>query len=62
MKSKNQKLLFNAIVFFIAGIISTLRSESVEIIISFTFSMLFLALNFIIKEENGETTAHQFEI
>ncbi len=62
MKSRNQKLLFNSIAFFIAGIISVLRSESVEIIISFAFSILFLALNFIIKEKNNETVFQQFEI
>ncbi len=62
MKSKNQKFLFNSIVFFIVGIISVIRLESVEILVSFTFSFLFLVLNFLIKEERPDNTVEQFEI
>lgn len=62
MKSKNQKLLFNSIVFFIVGIISVLRLESVEIIVSFTFSLLFFVLNFLIKEGTQDNTVEQFEL
>lgn len=62
MKSKNQKLLFNSIVFFFVGIISAIRLESVEIIVSFTFSLIFLVLNFLIKQESQDNTAEQFEI
>ena len=62
MSSRNQKFLHNSIEFFIVGIISVIRLESVEIIVSFTFSSLFLILNFLIKEGNSDNAIEQFEI
>jgi hypothetical protein len=59
MKIKNMKLLFNSLVFLLAGIISAVRLESLEIIISLLFSSLFLLLNIFIKEENSKSAIGQ---
>ena len=39
------KLLFNSALFFSAAIISIIRANFVEVIISITFSILFFTLN-----------------
>ncbi len=59
MKIKNMKLLFNSLVFLLAGIISAIRLESLEIIISLLFSSLFLLLNIFIKEESSKSAIGQ---
>jgi hypothetical protein len=61
MKIKEMKLLFNSLVFLFAGIISAVRLESLEIIISLLFSSLFLLLNILMKEENSKSAIGQTE-
>ncbi|MHB8579532.1 MAG: hypothetical protein ACYDA4_06690 [Ignavibacteriaceae bacterium] len=55
------KLLFNSLVFLFAGIISAVRLESLEIIISLLFSSLFLLLNILMKEEKSKSAIGQTE-
>jgi hypothetical protein len=54
MKSIQSKFLFNAIVFLVIGIISIMRKELFETIISFTFFGIFLSLNLLIRKKEDE--------
>jgi hypothetical protein len=52
------KLLFNSALFFTGGIISLLRSNIVELIISISFSLLFLSLH-LLMSSSKHTTAFE---
>jgi uncharacterized MnhB-related membrane protein len=54
MKSTHSKFLFNAIIFLVIGIISIIRTELFETVISFTFFGIFLSLNLLIRKEEDE--------
>ncbi len=54
------KLLFNSVLFFTAGMISLLRASVIELIISFSFSLLFLALNLWLSSSKHKTGFEQF--
>ena len=61
MKINNPKLLFKSLMFLLAGIISAIRLNPTEMIISLAFSSLFLLLNILLKEENNKSTIGQTE-
>lgn len=61
MKINNPKLLFKSLMFLFAGIISAIRLNKTEMIISLAFSSLFLILNILLKEENNNSTIGQTE-
>lgn len=54
MNSIHSKFLFNAIIFLLIGIISIIRKELFEAVISFTFMGIFLSLNLLIKNREDE--------
>ncbi len=50
MKNESSKYIFNAIIFLAAGIISLLRQETLEALVSFMFCSFFFILSFILRE------------
>jgi uncharacterized MnhB-related membrane protein len=54
MRSIHSKFLFNAVIFLMIGIISIIRKELFETIISFTFLGIFLSLNLLIRKKENE--------
>ncbi len=59
MRNKNY---FLSVLFFLAGIISLLRGEGIELIVSVLFSALFLITNIVIKEQAKEAVLEQQQL
>jgi uncharacterized MnhB-related membrane protein len=54
MKSIHSKFLFNAVIFLLIGVLSIIRKELFETVISFTFLGLFLSLNLLLRNKEDE--------
>jgi len=54
MKSIHSKFLFNAFIFLFIGIVSILRKELLETVVSFTFLGIFLSLNLLMRNKEDE--------
>lgn len=54
MKSDQAKYFFNAALFFLVGIISFIRKEPLEAVISITFCGIFFSLGLTLREPDNE--------
>jgi hypothetical protein len=62
MKQEKNKYLFNAAVFLLAAIISIIRLEQVEIIISFLFSGIFIVLGLLQEKAGRKILSERFDL
>lgn len=60
MKREKNKYLFNAAVFLLAAIISIVRLEQVEMIISFLFSGIFIVLGLLQEKAGRKILSERF--
>ena len=60
MKREKNKYLFNAAVFLLAAIISIVRLEQVEMIISFLFSGIFIVLGLLQETAGRKILSERF--
>ncbi len=62
MKQEKFKYFFNASVFFLAGIISIIRTQPMEIIISFLFCGIFLALGLTQEKTDQKILSERYKL
>ncbi len=62
MKQEKNKYLFNAAVFLLAAIISIIRLEQVEMIISFLFSGIFIVLGLLQEKAGRKILSERFDL
>ena len=62
MKHEKNKYLFNAAVFLLAAIISIIRLEQVEMIISFLFSGMFIVLGLLQEKAGRKILSERFDL
>ena len=54
MKSNQSKLLFNAVIFLLIGVLSIIRKEMFAAVISFSFSVIFISMILTLKNKEEQ--------
>ncbi len=62
MKQEKFKYFFNASVYLLAGVISIIRVQPMEIIISFLFCGIFLALGTIQEKADSNLLSERYHL